>query len=355
MGEQFDDCEFWLPPEFLCEDDFMMDLKKNEMGNIFLSDAHKRLSSPGESLVSITDSESDEDDYVSGLTRKMVHSTLDEDEAHAYGNNKVWGLSGSPKSPLCSGLVGYGGKQGFRATAEEAGRKKMVEEIDGLFQSNNKSFAPLQQSSSNFGFNPTTSQLSYQQFQAARFELLKRDQMLKEQRQGGGVYVEENGGCGEFYQVKLNQQLAQSRQQNGGRRQVGLSNSAWPTLQQSQQPGSGMRAIFLGNSGTTKERTGTGVFLPRRIGSNESRKNKQGCSTVLLPDRVVRALNLNLESLNAKPQVHPGNIGSFVAYDAALKYGKKNENIGKQRQSRENSTRSQALADEVQLPPEWIY
>lgn len=70
--------------------------------------------------------------------------------------------------------------------------------------------------------------------------------------------------------------------EEAGRTQ-GLSMAAWPTLQQSQQqqqqqpaqPGSGMRAVFLGETGAIKERTGTGVFLPRRIGTNPAENRKK--------------------------------------------------------------------------------
>ncbi|CAN0830558.1 hypothetical protein LINGRAHAP2_LOCUS1443 [Linum grandiflorum] len=54
--------------------------------------------------------------------------------------------------------------------------------------------------------------------------------------------------------------------------------------------GGGMRAIFL-DSGQ-KSSTGTGVFLPKRTNNSSS-----GCSPVLLPARVVQALNLNVNEL----------------------------------------------------------
>lgn len=62
--------------------------------------------------------------------------------------------------------------------------------------------------------------------------------------------------------------------------------------------GSGMRAVFLGSNGTGRESSGgTGVFLPRTVGSNES-KRKSACSTVLLPSRIVQVLNLNVEDMS---------------------------------------------------------
>lgn len=82
----------------------------------------------------------------------------------------------------------------------------------------------------------------------------------------------------------------QNRERNGenigcrNKRPLGLSSSAWPSLQQSQlqpqpqlqQNGLGMRAIFLGNHVTKRESTGTGVFLPRHIGNQTDSRRKQG-------------------------------------------------------------------------------
>ncbi|KAK9945316.1 hypothetical protein M0R45_010837 [Rubus argutus] len=59
--------------------------------------------------------------------------------------------------------------------------------------------------------------------------------------------------------------------------------------------GHGMQAIFLESS--QKPRGGTGVFLPQRAGTNFHPKKKPACAPVLLPDRVIQALNLNVHAL----------------------------------------------------------
>ncbi|KAI8574540.1 hypothetical protein RHMOL_Rhmol01G0362900 [Rhododendron molle] len=58
--------------------------------------------------------------------------------------------------------------------------------------------------------------------------------------------------------------------------------------------GSGMQAIFL-DSGSRS--CGTGVFLPRRSDTGFHPTKKPACSPVLLPSRVVQALNLNVHEL----------------------------------------------------------
>ena len=107
MAESLDNGEFWLPPKFLLDDDTVL-MEKNTANNLknwstkdvfgyseteygkssvpyefpygfgsfgFSSD----LSSPVESVVGSTETESDEEDYLAGLTRQMAHSTLEDD------------------------------------------------------------------------------------------------------------------------------------------------------------------------------------------------------------------------------------------------------------------------------------
>ncbi|CAK9862046.1 unnamed protein product [Sphagnum jensenii] len=63
--------------------------------------------------------------------------------------------------------------------------------------------------------------------------------------------------------------------------------------------GSGMRAVFLGSGGGSgRESSGTGVFIPRCAGNGPELNRKPACSTtVLLPSRIVQALNLNVENI----------------------------------------------------------
>lgn len=84
------------------------------------------------------------------------------------------------------------------------------------------------------------------------------------------------------YQMNNNHQMLQSRGRIG---KPNLGITAWPTLEQSQrqqllqpqqQPGTGMRAVFLGNPGSKRECAGTGVFLPRRFGTPAETRKKSG-------------------------------------------------------------------------------
>lgn len=120
MAQVFDDAEFWLPPPFLTDDDLVMDNSKAKSNPNYVDggfglelDGSKSLfpyefpyvfgslgfssdpSSPVESVVGSTETESDEEDFLAGLTRQMAHSTLEDgirrnDRAFASGNPKVY-------------------------------------------------------------------------------------------------------------------------------------------------------------------------------------------------------------------------------------------------------------------------
>ncbi|WCJ20418.1 hypothetical protein M5689_002650 [Euphorbia peplus] len=66
-------------------------------------------------------------------------------------------------------------------------------------------------------------------------------------------------------------------------------------IYESKSRGSEMRAVLLGESAS---KGGTGVFLPRggiTNSPNNSRKKPAGCSTVLIPARVLEALQLHFD------------------------------------------------------------
>ncbi|KAG6437136.1 hypothetical protein SASPL_102047 [Salvia splendens] len=331
MAQELDDGEFWLPSEFLTDDDLLMDFKTEKRGYAF---CNSDLSSPG--------SESDEDDFAPGLTRKLPH-TPNFSTDHA---SKGWKLSGSPQSTLCGFKPGSSqsspnsasmvssppvpkeniGWDLLCAAAGEVRRMRMTDET-APFHSN-KPFAvktPTLASAYYPNQAQTEAHIAFLHLQASHFQRMKQQHMFK-----NGVWGQQQQGKVEYHQFqnktgKMDGEL--------GRTQQRLSMASWPTLQQSQQqqqPGSGMRAVFLGETGAKKERTGTGVFLPRRFGTAPAEnRNKPVCSTVLLPDRVVHALNLNL--------------------DGGLKERKHNALFSQQRRS------PPAASLELRLPQEWTY
>ncbi|KAM2411703.1 hypothetical protein ACFXTH_030034 [Malus domestica] len=116
------DAAFWLPTQILNDDDASaMELNsktKKSDGYGFDTDAPKALfpfefpynsafwvSSDFSSPVESSDTESDEEDYLVGLTRQMARSTLDDefkysDSTFVFEKPKGWVASGSPQSTL---------------------------------------------------------------------------------------------------------------------------------------------------------------------------------------------------------------------------------------------------------------
>ncbi|CAH9115686.1 unnamed protein product [Cuscuta epithymum] len=108
---------------------------------------------------------------------------------------------------------------------------------------------------------------------------------------------------------------------------------------QKLKSGSGMQAIFLGGAGygTGASSGGTGVFLPRGInhpGQTEP-KMKSGCSTVLIPTRVLQVL-----------QLHHNNKSQSKSCAAPLTNLPSKHDVEAQ---------PEMNAEEMQLPQEWTY
>ncbi|KAK8532019.1 hypothetical protein V6N12_053470 [Hibiscus sabdariffa] len=148
----------------------------------------------------------------------------------------------------------------------------------------------------------------------------------------------------------LHQSLSSLATQNNVRgsnvpnRASGLLPSAWPPLQQQPQPQNrpGIRAVFSGNPTGKGECAGTGVFLPRRTAG----------PTVLLPARVVQALNLNLDEINSQPHLlFRFNVSAATDSGAGSRHRSVENDFGKQNKFRQR----QGISHEIRLPQEWTY
>ncbi|KAK3230992.1 hypothetical protein Dsin_002873 [Dipteronia sinensis] len=171
----------------------------------------------------------------------------------------------------------------------------------------------------------------------------------------------------------------------GGGRPLGLSQSAWPPLQahpvqqqHTSNTSTNMRAVFLGGSGgggggggVKRECAGTGVFLPRRYGNNNNNVNnfnnnphdsrkKLGCSTVLLPAKVVQALNLNFEDIHSHVHGHVqaqqrfNGTGFGPNYDALM--ARRNALLMLQKRSlRADPAINHHHHEQLHLPQDWTY
>lgn len=77
MAENLNDGVFWLPADFLDDDIFAKGETIGTSVACFSNGVGVDLNSPTETL---TETESDEEDYMAGLTRQMASSFLDADE-----------------------------------------------------------------------------------------------------------------------------------------------------------------------------------------------------------------------------------------------------------------------------------
>lgn len=98
MAAEFDDGKFWLPPQFLTDDESLISgqskikqTKQTEDFSFTFGNSigpFSDLSSPVESVMGSTETESDEDDYMNELTRKMAQSTF-QDFSYPVDNKQV--------------------------------------------------------------------------------------------------------------------------------------------------------------------------------------------------------------------------------------------------------------------------
>ncbi|CAH9109281.1 unnamed protein product [Cuscuta epithymum] len=130
--------------------------------------------------------------------------------------------------------------------------------------------------------------------------------------------------------------------------------------------GSGMQAILIGGSGLrNKSHTvGTGVFLPRVINQHPTETvKKSGCSTALVPVRVLQALQLHFNQTEAAVSQSNACIPSTpspIPYRNPVFDGRKKGFILSQGERRKTGDThllptKEMSSHEDQLPQEWIY
>ncbi|KAF5188595.1 hypothetical protein FRX31_021814 [Thalictrum thalictroides] len=122
--------------------------------------------------------------------------------------------------------------------------------------------------------------------------------------------------------------------------------------------GPGMQAIFIEPS---HKPCGTGFFLPRKLGNNNFQMSKKpACSPVLLPSRVIQALNLNVHALGTQittPRRHPENHlrPSKIRESTNNKSGKDRSESIVTTHTCVASVSIRSSSPEIFLPKEWTY
>ncbi|TKY67396.1 hypothetical protein E2542_SST10289 [Spatholobus suberectus] len=183
--------------------------------------------------------------------------------------------------------------------------------------------------------------LLQEQIRAIQLSRVRQEQILS-QKQKPTAYRGKNHG-----------QISQQFRKKGEGVDVG-SDNGWSTrppwsTRSHQQTGS---AIFLDTSGSRGRSCGTGVFLPRGGTSapfESRRKPGKGCSTVLIPARVVQALQLHFEQMAV---TSGSKAGGFPPLHDVLVSNRDGMYSLQKRQSRNKPTHIQ---NEMILPQEWTY
>ncbi|KAL4325997.1 hypothetical protein GQ457_11G007280 [Hibiscus cannabinus] len=342
---------------------FMENCKiNNTPDSLFPYELPSNLSSPVESLVGSTSTEtdSDEEDYLAGLTRQMARYTLEDDFGGNHSvfpskHSKDWVFSSSPESTLCAFSSNCQSRVSSPPrtstllcfAAEEAARVQMNEESYGGLRNKGLLGPPAKKPSPNLHPPPPPSYLHQSLSSlATQFLQVEQSQLMKQHNAQGWR------GKKQHHQERVVHQN-NVRGSNVPNRASGLLPSAWPPLQQQPQPQNrpGIRAVFSGNPTGKGECAGTGVFLPRPTGTTEP-CTKQAGPTVLLPARVVQALNLNLDEINSQPHLlFRFNVSAATDSGAGSRHTSVGNDFGKQNKFRQR----QGISHEIRLPQEWTY
>ncbi|XP_073145940.1 uncharacterized protein [Henckelia pumila] len=365
MAQRLDEGKFWLPSEFLTDDELLMGLKVRRLNDFrrhgYASSfgSSSDLFSHAELVLGSAETESDEDDYVTALAQKLAYATLGD----TYPENTMgWKFSGSHQSTLCSNVTGCGCMSGLSrvsraslppdiganaaawrsllAAVERDARMRLIEETAAFCSGN--SFARSRKPdttgmSQGSVFYPNQSRVSHQQLQAAQFH-----EQLQQQQHAAGGYLE---------QAKIaHQQMARNTKKNGGSgNQSSSSMASWPDIPHCQPPrqrSSGTKALFLGEESETKsKRSGTGVFLPRNLGA-----------TTPFETRKKTVMNSNLKSMDLQQPHGLTKRNDFLEANAAAAAASKHGNMVSIAEQRRTLRPVPARMNQaLKLPQEWTY
>ncbi|KAL0714358.1 hypothetical protein Bca4012_021337 [Brassica carinata] len=292
-----DDAEFRLPPEFLTDDDFLVEkVFKGDESNLFpYKPNHGFGLDPG--FGSTVKPTGDEKSFLTGLTRKTVRSTHEDDFSGGFCGNHAFPACGATRSRAGIGCDrrnrNYQTRVSSQAAAwdlysaalEELAMMNMNDGYNGgrgVFDLPSKhpiAAAAAKNPNDGTGYYSRQS-LQYQKLQVLQFQQLKQQQLMKllVQQQSRGLKANSKKIAGH----------------------VDLSRSAWSNQPQSRD-GSGMRAVFLGGGRTGKPRsTGTGVFLPRSVNHTLETREKPSKCVVETEEQQWRILEPDEDGANSE-------------------------------------------------------
>ncbi|CAL5200132.1 unnamed protein product [Lathyrus oleraceus] len=262
--------------------------------------------------VPIPSEEDKEDDFITELTHHMSHFILQEDN-DSFDFTKPWDLTVSPDSTLWSpGSYNHGSSEGSSQEPsppptpcwKKPTTTTTYDHVVDVFENN---------------INATKS-------------ISSRRALIQEQIKAIEVRKQHE------------KEIQSEKKGNNGVNRVRPRPPRPAPLQ------TGMRAVFIGGPGS---RSGTGVFLPRSgtVAPSESTKKKgKGCSTVLIPARVVQALQQHFDK-TAAVSGGPKVVGFPPLRDLVV-----SDKEGMYSLENQQSTKApKDVQDDMILPQEWTY
>ncbi|GAA0141460.1 hypothetical protein LIER_02597 [Lithospermum erythrorhizon] len=345
MAKRFDEGEFWLPAEFLSDEDILMSNKDNLNNNKNLNNFHFPSEFPFDfdQVVNSTNVE----DHLVELTRQL--SLHKSHQNYQRGN---YAKVGSPQSTLFQ----FGGSSNGGSPNDPS----QVSSPTSHFAPASNSSDLIYQAAAQVARLKIKQALNNSVLYNAYVQRVREEQILKHQQQRENVWS--NNQSKDF--------VIQQQKQNGfSGVNVGayLENekSVWPSLQcmmqQNQQKRSGNGGSGNGHlSNVKKPSAGTGVFIPRLYGSCineinggfETRKNKMTGSTTSLHGLGERSYPHVIGGGHALPQWQPRRGGGLCS-DYELQLAHKNAMLMHQRSS--HLHQQVAISHELGLPQEWTY
>ncbi|KAL2525796.1 hypothetical protein Adt_10850 [Abeliophyllum distichum] len=341
MADGLQGPEFWLPSEFLTDEDFVMEKEKFNKKTDSVSEFCFPTEFPydfGSYAVGSPETESDDEDLLAALTRQLTRPSFYPSHHHLKPTKpqnleKGWMMSGSPQSTLIQVGSWSGRSTGGSNNGSPNGPSQVPSPPTTPFGiKNNKPWdliyhpavqVPKHKLNGGDGLPGPPRSLAQLQYPAQNLNAPVFHNTRFQQVRVEHLKNQPNMGCGTWYSQH---QVYQNR---GGRLVGGMGQAAYqnrPT-QKFSVSGTGAMSFGGGGGGVKRGCAGTGVFLPRRYGSNNDKntfpsdsRKKLVSSAALIPDRVVHALNKNFVDMNScaqsQSQSRPGfNLGSTPDYD----------------------------------------
>ncbi|KAK1434851.1 hypothetical protein QVD17_00605 [Tagetes erecta] len=256
------------------------------IGSWSSSSSSSFLNTSFESELDSNDADLETDDFIAQLTRQMADYMLQDNDDDTTGDEN--------QSTKHSSLHNRNFQEPVLNNNHEQTRRSYADTVK-------KSLAGVQSEQKVTGNEQTQIQL-----QSQLQPPIQMYQVENQPRVGGrGRKGKMNESTQQQVKTHRHEQMQSNRSFRGSKEFVngGIGYGSLPVV------GSGMRAIFLGGSGSRNVMSGTGVFLPRSStdATDHSRK-KPGCSTVLVPTRVLQALEQhfnNIDSLSPTKNLAP--------------------------------------------------